>query len=187
MFFFDPASLNEVISVISRVKNRSSKILDIFSVLLKENIILFANHFKILYNLSLEKVSFPDILKIARVCPVYKSGQSDLIDNYRPISSLPVFSKIFERLTLNRMQSFISLLDILTPCQFGFRKVRNTSLAVIKPISHVVQAYHQKIYSACFFLDLKKAFDTVNHELLLKKTGALWFPRSVLWILVFLF
>ena len=92
-----------------------------------------------------------------------------MIDNYRPIASLPVFSKIFERLTLNRMQCFITRLDILTPCQFGFRKGKNTSLAVIKLISHVVRAYHQKIYSACFFLDLKKASDTVNHELLLQK------------------
>ena len=67
------------------------------------------------------------------------------------------------------MQCFITRLDILTPCQFGFRKGKNTSLAVIKLISHVVRAYHQKIYSACFFLDLKKAFDTVNHELPLQK------------------
>ena len=86
----------------------------------------------------------PSILKIPRICPAYKSGQSDLIDNYRPISSLPVFSKIFERLTLDRKQCFISRLDILTPCQFGFRKGKNTSLAVIKLISHVVRPYHQK-------------------------------------------
>ena len=67
------------------------------------------------------------------------------------------------------MQCFISRLDILTPCQFGFCKGKNTSLAVIKLISLVVQAYHQKIYSACFFLDLKKVFDTVNHKLLLQE------------------
>ena len=149
--FFNPASLNEVISVINRLKNRGSKILDIFPVFLKENIMIFANHFKILYNLSLEKVSFPDILKIARVCPAYKSGQSDLIENYRPISSLPVFSKIFERLTLNRMQCFISPLDILTPCQFGFRKGKNTSLAVIKLISQGCGHTTRKYIVPAFF------------------------------------
>ena len=151
------------------MKNIDSKILDIYPSLFKENIILFRNHFMVLYNISLVKVVFPNLLKIARVSPVYKSGDSNIIDNFRPISSLPLFSKIFERLTLNRMESFICRNNILTPCQFGFRKGRNTSLAVVKLVSQVVQAYHQKIYSACFFLDLRKAFDTVNHELLIKK------------------
>ena len=167
--FFNPACLSKVVNVISKLKNGGNKILDISPILLKENIILFGNHFKILYNLSLEKITFPDILKVARITPAYKSGQSDLVDNYRPISSLPVFSQVFERLTLNRKESFISHLNILTPSQFGFRKGKSTSLAVIKLVTHVVKAYHQKIYSACFFLDLKKAFDTVNHELLIKK------------------
>ena len=134
----------------------------------------------ILCNLSLEKVSFPDILKIARICPAYKSGQSDLIDNYRPISSIPVFSKVFERLTLDRMQCFISRLDILTPCQFGFRKGKNTSLAVIKLISHVVRAYHQKIYSTCFFSRFKESIQYCKPRTSITKTRALWFPRSVL-------
>ena len=167
--FFSPASLSEVINVIRGLRNRGNKILDIFPIILKENVILFGNHFKVLYNLSLNKATFPGILKIARISPAYKSGLPELVDNYRPISSLPVFSKIFERLTLNRMENFISRLNILTPCQFGFRKGKSTSLAVIKLITHVVQAFHQKIYSACFFLDLKKAFDTVNHDLLIKK------------------
>ena len=161
----------EVVKALARMKNGK-----VWKVLGEEGIDLLWDLFKKIY----EQEVVPDewrnsfvvpicILKIARVCPAYKSGQSDMIDNYRAISSLPVFSKIFERLTLNRMQCFISRFDILTPCQFGFRKGRNTSLAVIRLISHVVQAYHQKIYSACFFLDLKKAFDTVNHELLLQK------------------
>ena len=167
--YFCPASLSEVVKTIKNMKNKGSKILDIYPSLLKENIILFGNHFMVLYNISLVKVVFPNLLKIARVSPVYKSGDSNIIDNFRPISSLPLFSKIFERLTLNRMESFICRNNILTPCQFGFRKGRNTSLAVVKLVSQVVQAYHQKIYSACFFLDLRKAFDTVNHELLIKK------------------
>ena len=123
----------------------------------------------VLYNISLVKAVFPNILTIARVCPAYKSGQTDQIDNYRPISSLPVFSKIFERLTLDRIESFILRQNVLTPCQFGFRRGKSTSLAVIKLVSHVVQAYHRKIFSACFFLDLRKAFDTVNHDLLIRK------------------
>ena len=123
----------------------------------------------VLYNISLLKTVFPDILKIARIYPAHKSGQTDIIDNYRPISSLPVFSEIFERLTLDRMENFICGQNILTPCQFGFRRGRSTTLAVIKLVSHIVQAYHMKLYSACFFLDLRKAFDTVNHRLLIKK------------------
>ena len=167
--YFRPASLSEVIKIIKNLSNKGSKLLDIHPLILKENIILFGNHFMVLYNISLEKVVFPDLLKIARVSPVHKSGEPDVIDNYRPISSLPQFSKIFERLTLDRMESFICRNNILTPCQFGFRRGRSTTLAVIKLVSHVIKAYHEKMYSACFFLDLRKAFDTVNHELLIKK------------------
>ena len=167
--FFRPASLSEVICVIKKLKNKGNKILDIHPSIIKENIFSFGNHFMLLYNISLVKAVFPNMLKIARVSPAFKSGQTDLIDNYRPISSLPVFSKIFERLTLDRMESFISHHSILTPCQFGFRRGKNTSLAVTRLVSLIVQAYNQKFFSACFFLDLRKAFDTVNHDLLIKK------------------
>ena len=167
--FFFPATLEEVVRIIKNLKNKGSKILDIHPTVIKENLFLFGKHFVILYNLSVETAIFPNLLKIARVCPVFKSGKPEVIDNYRPISSLPVFSKIFERLTLNRMDCFITRHNILTSCQFGFRKGFSTTHAVIKLLSNIVQAYHQKIYSACFFLDLRKAFDTVNHELLIKK------------------
>ena len=167
--FLFPANLNEVIKIIKNLKNKGSKILDVHPVIIKENLILFGKHFVTLYNLSVVKTVFPDLLKIARVCPIFKSGNPETIDNYRPISSLPVFSKIFERLTLNRMERFISKYNLLTPCQFGFRKGFSTTHAVVKLLTNIVKAYHQKIYSACFFLDLRKAFDTVNHELLIRK------------------
>ena len=167
--FLQPTNVNEVEIVIKKLKNKGSKILDIHPSIIKENILVFGNHFSILYNLSLVKGVFPNPLKIARVSPGYKSGNPDLIDNYRPISSLPVFSKIFEKLTLKRIESFISRNNILTSCQFGFRKGCNTTQAVAKLLSLIVQAYNQRIYSACFFLDLRKAFDTVNHDFLIRK------------------
>ena len=167
--FFFPATIEEVIRIIKNLKNNGSKVLDIHPTFIKENLSLFGKHFVILYNLSVETAIFPNLLKIARVCPAFKSGKPEVIDSYRPISSLSVFSKIFERLTLNRMHCFITRHNILTSCQFVFCKGFSTTHAVIKLLSNIVQAYHQKIYSACFFLDLRKAFDTVNHELLIKK------------------
>ena len=106
----------------------------------------------ILYNLSLEACVFPELLKVARVTPTFKSGDMENVDNYRPISSLPVLSKLFERLTLNRMLSFIYEKGILSPSQVGFRKGCDVSQAVVKLTSLVVQAYHSRLFCVCFFL-----------------------------------
>ena len=130
--FFHPTDTNEVTRVIMNLKNKGSKVLDIHPSILKNNISLFSNHFMLLYNLSLIKSVFPILLKIARVSPSFKSGQQNIIDNYRPISSLPIFSKIFEKLTLIRMESFIKREQILTSCQFGFRAGCSTTHAVMK-------------------------------------------------------
>ena len=167
--FFFPTDITEVKKVILNLKNKGSKLLDIHPTLLKENIGIFANHFVELYNLAIELAEFPNDLKIARVNPGHKSGPIEKIDNYRPISALPLFSKVFEKLTLNRMNSFIEMHNILTTSQFGFRKGCSTTHAIIKLLTHVVQAYHRRHYSACFFLDLRKAFDTINHKILLQK------------------
>ena len=167
--FFPPTSIHEVRKIVLNLKNKGSKLLDIHPSILKENIDIFSIHIADLYNFAIEVPGYPDALKVARVNPVHKSGPPEKIDNYRPISALPLFSKVFEKLTLFRMNSFITRQNILTPAQFGFRKGYSTTHAIIKLLSHVVKAYHQKHYSACFFLDLRKAFDTINHKLLLQK------------------
>ena len=167
--FFYPATYVEVSGTIKGLKNRGSKLMDIHPSILKENADVFSQHIKVLYNISLTEAEYPNDLKIARVNPFHKSGQYDIIDNYRPISVLPVFSKIFEKLTYRRMENFIRKYKILTSCQFGFRKSSSTTHAIIRLLSNVVQAYHDKIYSVCFFLDLRKAFDTINHQIMLQK------------------
>ena len=167
--FFYPATPIEVGKVIMNLKNKGSKLYDIHPTVIKENKDIFSNHLSACYNESLSEHSYPDMLKIGRITPSYKSGSEDQIDNYRPISALPTISKIYESLTLSRMMSFITAYSILTPEQYGFRPGKSTTQAVTKLLNHVIGAYHRKEYCVCFFLDLRKAFDTINHEILFKK------------------
>ena len=167
--FFNPSTPVEVAGVVDALKNKGNGLLDLHPLVIKENKNLFSHHLSDLYNFSLEKSVFPAKSKIGRVTPVYKSGNTENIENYRPITVLPIFSKVFEKLTLTRMEGFIARFSILSSCQFGFRKGLGTAHAVIKLLSYILPAYHDKIYSACFFLDLRKAFDTVDHKILLQK------------------
>ena len=167
--FFFPTDYREVLSLILTLKNKGSKLLDIHPVIIKENKEIIADHSEQLYNLSLTEIMFPNALKIARVIPAHKSGPIDIMDNFRPISALPVFSNIFEKLTYKRMENFAVTHNILRTCQFGFRRGRSTTLAIAKLISHVVKAFHKKMYCASFFLDLRKAFDTISDAILLRK------------------
>ena len=167
--FFYPTTAREVDKVIMNLKNKGSKIHDILTLLIKENKDIFAPQITSSYNSSLTESMYPDILKVGRLTPIYKSGLDDEISNYRPISSLPSLSKVYEALTLNRMLSFTSAFSIFNPAQYGFRSGKSTSQAIIKLLSYVIKAYNHRNYCVCFFLDLKKAFDSINHEVLFKK------------------
>ena len=167
--FLYPSNPFEVENIIKKLKNKGNKILDLPPKVIKENSLTFSHHLSYLYNLSVDEGEFPNKSKIGRITPVYKAGLTDAIENYRPITVLPIFSKIFEKLTLSRMISFMKRHKILTNCQYGFREGRSTTHAIIDLMSHLMPAYHNKVYSACFFLDLRKAFDTISHKLLFLK------------------
>ena len=122
-----------------------------------------------LINKSIHQGIFPDDLKIAKVFPVYKSGDKSNISNYRPISVLSFFSKVFEKIMYNHVIDFINTNNLLSKQQFGFRKHHSTNHAVITLIDQISAALDcGKAVVGCY-IDLKKAFDTVNHRILIEK------------------
>ena len=112
---------------------------------------------------------FPDQLKIAKIIPIHKGGAKNIASNYRPISLLPIFGKVLEKITAARFLKFINKHIILTQKQFGFRKNRLTELAVTEVYNRLLDNLENKNYTCAIFLDLAKSFDSVDHKILLHK------------------
>ena len=118
--------------------------------------------------LSFETGVVPNSMKIAKIIPLYKSGNT-LFTNYRPVAVLPQFSKIIEKLFFKRLNSVIDKYNLLTDSQYGFRPKRSTSTALLELVEEIVKANDNSKYTIGVFMDLRKAFDTIDHVLLLKK------------------
>ena len=112
---------------------------------------------------------FPNQLKVAKVIPVYKSGPSNGLQNYRPISLLSSLSKIFEKVILRRLVSFLERHNLTIPSQFGFRHKHSTIHLILDLLTECHQNIEKKRFSALIFLDIGKAFDSVCHKKLFKK------------------
>lgn len=125
--------------------------------------------FSILFNNCMNSGTFPDMLKIAKVIPLHKGGEINDITNYRPISLLPVFSKIFEKLLHKRISDFFEKHNVIYKKQFGFQKRHSTVHALNTAITQVINSLNSNQTVFGIFLDFSKAFDTVKHDILLSK------------------
>ena len=111
---------------------------------------------------------FPDELKIAKVIPLFKTGNRNSVSNYRPISILPTLSKIFEKLIHKRIYEFLETHNIIYDCQFGFRQKHSAIHAVQTAVTSVIKSLNASNQKMGIFIDFSKAFDTINYDILLK-------------------
>ena len=130
-----------------------------------ENVV--SRSLSIIINQSLCTGIFPDKLKIAKVIPLYKKDDNKSFGNYRPISLLSSISKIFERVAFNQLYDYFTSIGLLYESQYGFRKLHSTELTALEFTDRISHEMDAKEIPFSIFLDLSKAFDTLNHNVLL--------------------
>ena len=159
----------EILNIINGLQTKKASRIDkIPAQNIKISADIIAPYLCEVFNNCLIQGIFPEALKIAKVSPIHKAGNKEETNTYRPISVLPVFSKNFEKLIYTRLYKFLKKNNILCQNQYGFRG-HSASLAITDICNILLENKLKKQYTCPVFLDLKKAFDTINHSILLHK------------------
>ena len=164
-----PTFPQEIIRIINSFHlNKACGYDHISPFLLKTAVHVIAYPLSIILNHCISLGVFPNQLKVAKVIPIHKSGPSNDLQNYRPISLLSSLSKIFEKVILRRLVSFLERHDLIIPSQFGFRHKHSTIHPILDLLTECYQNIEKKRFSALIFRDIRKAFDSVCHKKFLK-------------------
>lgn len=165
-----PVDKTEVFYAIASLKGSKSKdIYDLDSWVLKQVNEHVSEILAFLINKCFQEGVFPSCLKIAKVVPVFKNGDRRDPSNYRPISILPVISKVVEIVVKKRVVSFLDKHNILNNQQFGFRRTQSTTVALVNMITNILKSHKDHCHVAMSLCDLSKAFDSLPHNILLEK------------------
>ena len=165
--FMADCNQEEISKIISELQNGKASDFPIRIIKKLSHVLcpVLENHFNHLMAVG----TFPSVLKIGKISPIYKKDNEELLQNYRPVSTLPIFGKIFEKIIYSRLYGFLASQGILHDSQFGFRKGHSTSHALNYSIHHIRQALKRGDHVLGIFIDLSKAFDTIDHDILLSK------------------
>ena len=169
-FQFEEVSVDTIMQLISKLKSKDTKGHDLIS----NNLLKAIKHeivkpLTFIINQSLKTGTFPDRLKVARVRPLFKKGDNQLITNYRPISILPSLSKIFEKVMHMQLTYYLESNSLMATTQYGYRSGHSTELASLELVDRIYGHLENNDIPCAVFCDLSKAFDCLSHPILLGK------------------
>lgn len=169
-FYLEPTCETEMFSAIMNLNNSTTE--DVYGIsarILKQVAPFISDQLSRLFNRCLYEHTFPNELKISKVVPLHKKGNEDDPGSYRPISIIPIISKVFEDILKNRLVRYFDGMSLFCDQQYGYLKNKSTIQAICDIIDNVIQGFDDWNKTSATLLDLSKAFDCVCHELLMDK------------------